>query len=61
MNDHKRACANTPGLCDASVHIIRDMILLALDAIESHAIIERNRVEACAALADALDMLEGRA
>ena len=54
-------CHNTPGLPDASLHIIRDMILVALDATENPAMTERNRIEARAALAEALDAMEGRA
>lgn len=50
-----------PGLPDASLHVIRDMILLALDATEAPAMTERNRLEARAALAEALGALEGRA
>ncbi len=49
------------GVSDASLHIIRDMILLALDATENPAMTERNRIEARAALAEALDAMEGRA
>lgn len=52
-------CHNTPGLPDASLHIIRDMILLALDATETENMPEANRLEARAALAEALDVLEG--
>lgn len=54
-------CHTTPGLPDASVHIIRDMILLALDATEAPNTTEPNRMEARAALAEALDLLEGGA
>lgn len=52
-------CHNTPGLPDASQHIIRDMILLALDATEAQNLPETNRLEARAALAEALDVIEG--
>lgn len=52
-------CHTTPGLPDASLHIIRDMILLALDATEAPNTLEPNRLEARAALAEALDVLEG--
>ncbi|MTH34424.1 hypothetical protein GL279_07415 [Paracoccus limosus] len=52
-------CHNTPGLPDASLHIIRDMILLALDATEAPNLPEANRLEARAALAEALDVIEG--
>lgn len=50
-------CHNTPRLSDASV--IRDMILLALDATEASPLPEKNRIEARAALAEALDLIEG--
>ena len=50
-----------PAKRSASLHIIRDMILLALDATENPAMTERNRIEARAALAEALDAMEGRA
>lgn len=50
---------NTHGLPDASPHIIRDMILLALDATEAPNLPEANRLEARAALAEALDVIEG--
>lgn len=52
-------CHNIPGLPDASLQIIRDMILLALDATETPNTPEPNRLEARAALAEALDVLEG--
>ena len=54
-------CHTTPGLPDASLHVIRDMILLALDATETPNLPEANRLEAHAALAEALDVLEGGA
>lgn len=38
--------------------VIRDLILLALDATESPDMSERNRIEARAALAEALDLIE---
>lgn len=46
---------------DATQHIIRDMILLALDALEQPETPEANRLEARAALAEALDVVEGGA
>lgn len=46
-------------LADASLHVIRDMILLALDATETPNLPEANRLEARAALAEALDVIEG--
>lgn len=52
-------CHTTPGLPDASLHIIRDMILLALDATEAPNLSEISRLEARAALADALDLFDG--
>lgn len=54
-------CHTTPGLPDASLHVIRDMILLALDATEAPNLPEANRLEARAAMAEALGMLEGGA
>ncbi|MDQ7776939.1 MAG: hypothetical protein Q4615_14235 [Paracoccus aminovorans] len=54
-------CHNTPGLPDASLHIIHDMILLALDATDAENLPETNRLQARAALAEALDVLEGDA
>ena len=51
-------CHNTPGLPDASLHVVRDMILLALDATEAQPISDANRLEARAALANALDVIE---
>lgn len=54
-------CHNTLGLPDASRLIIRDMILPALDATQSPDMTDRNRLEARAALAEALDVLEGGA
>ena len=54
-------CHTTPGLPDASLHVIRDMILLALDATEAPNLPEANRLEARAARAEALGMLEGGA
>ncbi|MDZ7907134.1 MAG: hypothetical protein U5N10_02170 [Gemmobacter sp.] len=47
--------------CDASLHVIRDMILLALDATEAPNLPEANRLEARAALAEALDAMDGGA
>ena len=52
-------CHTTPGLHDASLHVIRDMILLALDATEAPNLPEASRLEARAALAEALDVIEG--
>lgn len=52
-------CHNTPGLPDASRHVIRDMILIALDATEAPNLSETARLEARAALAEALDVIEG--
>lgn len=46
---------------DARDHLIRDMILLALDATETPNLPEVNRLEARAALAEALDAMEGGA
>ena len=54
-------CHNTPGLPDASLHVLRDMILLALDAIEAENLPETNRLQARAALTEALDVLDGGA
>ena len=54
----KLPCAD-PGLPDASLHIICDMILIALDATEAQNLPEMNRLEARAALAEALDVIEG--
>ena len=51
--------AAASGLPDATLHIIRDMILLALDATETPNLPEANRLEARAALAEALDVIEG--
>lgn len=45
-------------ISDARLHIIRDMILLALDATETLNLPEANRLEARAALAEALDVME---
>ena len=53
--------ANDTGLPIAALHVIRDMILLALDATEAENLSEQNRHETRAALAEALDaMNEGR-
>ena len=52
---------NSSGLPDASLHIICDMILVALDATENPVMTERNRIETRAALAEALDAMEGKA
>lgn len=51
--------ANDTGLPAASLHVIRDMILLALDATEAENLPEQNRQEARAALAEALDVMDG--
>lgn len=48
-------------LPDETLSEIRDNIFLALDATESPGMTERNRTEARAALAEALDLLEGGA
>ncbi|WP_299907695.1 hypothetical protein [uncultured Paracoccus sp.] len=61
MELKERLGANDIGLADASLHVIRDMILLALDATEAPNLSEQNRIEARAALAEALDAMEGRA
>ncbi|MFJ1293255.1 hypothetical protein ACEPPZ_14405 [Paracoccus yeei] len=54
--------SNEPrSLIDSSLHVIRDMILLALDATETPNLPEANRLEARAALAEALDVLDGGA
>lgn len=44
-----------------SADLIRDLILIALDATESPDMTDRNRLEARAALAEALDLIEGAA
>ena len=44
-----------------SADLIRDLILIALDATESPTMTDRNRLEARAALAEALDLIEGAA
>ncbi len=54
MELQERPRATDIGLPDASLHIIRDMILLALDATEAPNLPEANRIEA-------LDTMEGRA
>lgn len=54
-------CHSDTGLPEASLHIIRDMILLALDATEATNLPEANRLEARAALAEALGVLDGDA
>ena len=51
--------ANDTGLPADSLHVIRDMILLALDATEAENLPEPNRQEARAALAEALDVMDG--
>jgi hypothetical protein len=58
MNDKNPSPGNGPGLPDVTAHVVRDMILLALDATESPAMDERNRTEARGALAEALDVIE---
>lgn len=50
---------NVPGLPDADRCVIRDMILLTLDATEARPMDGKNRLEARAALAEALDVIEG--
>lgn len=44
-----------------SADLVRDLILIALDATESPDMTNRNRLEARAALAEALDLIEGAA
>ena len=39
--------------------VVRDMILLALDATDAQPVTEKSRLEARAALAEALDAIEG--
>ena len=51
--------ANDTAMPAASLHVIRDMILLALDATEAENLPEPNRREARAALAEALDVMDG--
>ncbi|KIN73268.1 hypothetical protein [Sulfitobacter guttiformis] len=55
----KRACANSATLPDASSQVIRDMILIALDATEAPDLSERNRLEAHSALTEAMILIEG--
>lgn len=45
----------------ARLRIIRDMILLALDALDAPNLSERSRLEAIAALAQAIGQFEGGA
>ena len=61
MQTNERLGATGPGLPDATVHIVRDMILLALVETDAPALPEVNRLAARAALAEALDVLEGAA
>lgn len=55
------ACHTTPEQTDATPAVIRDLILIALDATESPDMTDLNRLEARAALAEALEYLEGKA
>jgi len=55
----KEQYGNTPAFVHARNDEIRDLILIALDATESPDMTDRNRLEARAALAEALDLLEG--
>jgi len=51
--------ANDTGMSANDLDVIRDMILLALDATEAENLPELSRLEARAALAEALDVLDG--
>lgn len=44
---------------ETPAHVVRDMILLALDATEVPNLPEQNRIEARAALVEALDAIKG--
>jgi hypothetical protein len=52
---HKRQGA----LSDGDLNTIRDMIIVALDATEKENLPEQNRIKARAALAEALEVLDG--
>lgn len=54
-------CHNTPGLPEEAPAIIRDMILISFDATEGPGVTPQNITEARAALAEALDVVEGMA
>lgn len=48
-----------PGIDDASLHMIRDIIILALDATDPDTLTEKGLMEARHALIEALDVVEG--
>ncbi|WBU53328.1 hypothetical protein [Paracoccus sp. SCSIO 75233] len=50
-----------PGISDASLHVIRDMILLALDATDPERLTAESLTEARHAMIEALDVVEGAA
>ena len=58
MQTKERARATDLGLPDASLHIIRDMILLALDATDPDTLTAENLLDARHALIEALDLIE---
>lgn len=61
MTTNERACATEPGLSDAGQHIIRDMILLALDGTDPDTLTADGLAAARHALIEALDIVEGAA
>ena len=60
MEIKDRACANGLGVSEATEHIVRDMILLALDETETPDLPEVNRLSARAALVEALHAMGGK-
>ncbi len=61
MKLQERPGATDPAVSDATLNVIRDMILQALDLTEAENLTEQNRKAARAALAEALDAIEGGA
>ncbi len=61
MKLQERPGATDPAVSDASLKVFRDMILQALDLTEAENLTEQNRKAARAALAEALDTMEGGA
>ena len=61
MNMEQTTPNINPGAGDAALDVARDMILLALDLTEAPNLSERHRLEARAALAEALDAVEAAA
>ena len=61
MKPQERPGATGLAVSDATLYVIRDTILLALDLTEAENLTEQNRKAARAALAEALEAIEGGA